>query len=335
MPRDLAPQREPVRARVAVHRHDSGRAKMRKMVVSRRACNAGGLRELGESGVAGREPTEHANAPLVGEGAPEQQRAFLEAFAHAQRVADDPRAPVLAEEQPWPGGDMRDEHDAVERRLGLVAVAAASPPRSTVSGGSSSRRLVSTSRSSSGTTALSKRFGGEPLENREHAPLRLRRGEREKRTERFARLPCVVALVVEERGVACGRRLERCAPRRASARRERARRRDGGAARRPACSRTAPTMSAGRSSASPSRWSHSSADRTPTRPTSLLELGAAGRELGHPAGTGGRAVGARERREADQQLERRARDELGAQGLRSRRRIVYEFRRAHSIIFER
>src|SRR5581483_6220693 len=54
----------------------------------------------------------------------ERHRALLDARLLRQRIADDPRPVVLAEEEPRPRGRVRDEHDAVHVRLALVPVAA-------------------------------------------------------------------------------------------------------------------------------------------------------------------------------------------------------------------
>lgn len=85
--------------------------------------------ELREGGFAGGESAKHVEAPFVAERATDADGAGDEVLLGVPRlilrgVADDPRVFVLAEQEPGAGGDVGDEHDPAELRLGFVHVAA-------------------------------------------------------------------------------------------------------------------------------------------------------------------------------------------------------------------
>jgi DNA polymerase (family X) len=327
----LAAQREPVRARVPVHRHERRRAQVREMVVRRRARNAGGLGELGERRVAGREPAEHAHAPLVGECPAQQERSVLEPAPLRHRVADDARAPVLAEEKPRPRGEVRHEDDGVDLRLGLVAV----PPGRSVDElerGQPEAALRGRVARRRGDRAAVEHLVGEAVEHGEHAPLRLRRRQRQQHAERGPRLARVVAVVLEERRAAGGRRFERVRPH------ERPPGRDVDADEVAAQVRRGRVPDGagdvvGTLEREPEQVEPELGGVDADALDGAAQLRPDRVELRHPAPRG--AVGPGQRREADQELEAGACRDLGAERLRRGRGIVYEFRRTHSSIFER
>ena len=279
------------------------------MVVRRRARDPGGLGKLGECRVAAREHGAACGSrPSSPSARPSRSARSSSPSSSRTRIADDPRATVLAEQEPRARGEVRNEHDAIELGLGLVAVAAGGDARSARAASSASRRFASASRASSAIAAGSNTSSRERLEDGEHAPLRLGGRERQQQLERFARL--------RRRSSARGRGA-RGSPRRGPPRAPRApttvrqagtctptRCRRSSAA---AVARTAATTSSGGSSARPSRWSHSSARCACRRARPLAQRRAAAGELRHPAAPGHGAVGPGERREADQELERRLR----------------------------
>ena len=119
----------PVSARVTAERDEPGRTQRREVVMGCGLREPGCAGELVERRVTAREASQDGHSATVPERPPEQhgllrERRFRVELLRRDRVTDDTGSAVLTEEEERPRGDVRDEHDAVELRLGLVDVPA-------------------------------------------------------------------------------------------------------------------------------------------------------------------------------------------------------------------